>query len=91
MRTRHVMLSALMLIVLMAGTPKSAHSQVVVIVGNGSAQPYYAQPSYPYSPYPSPYPYQTNVLYNYYPAYGYPGYYAGYYNSYFPRYGYWGW
>jgi hypothetical protein len=34
------------------GMPGSAHAQVVVIIGNGSAQPYYAQPPYPYPAYP---------------------------------------
>ena len=85
--------------------PSDAQSQVIIIVGNGSAQPYYPPP-YPYPPYP-----RTNVLYGagFYPGYGYAasdygsdyGYYDGYYGGYgypsayygggyYPHYGY-GW
>jgi len=101
MRNTLVMLSASMLVAAAVGLPGSAHSQVVVIIGNGSAQPYYAQPPYPYPAYPYsaypytpyPHPYHRDVLYSYYPAYGYPaaGYYNGYYNGYARPYGYWGW
>ncbi len=63
----------------LVATPSNAQSQVIIIVGNGSAQPYY--PPYPY-PYPHPH---THVVYGggYYPGYGYPGYYNGYSNGYY--------
>ncbi len=66
-----------------------ARSQVVVIIGNGSAQPYY--------PNPYPYPYQPRVyaeptLYGDpgYDGYADSGYYQSYYNGYYRpyRYGY---
>jgi hypothetical protein len=62
--------------------PSNAQSQVVIIVGNGSAQPYYPPPypiPYPYPPYP-----RTNVLYGggFYPGYGYLASNYGYYNGY---------
>lgn len=82
----------------LAGMPSSAQSQVVIIIGNGAAQPQYPQP-YPY-PYPHPPP-NPHVVYEasgYYPAYGYVvpgngyynGAYNGYNNGYHPPYGY-GW
>ena len=65
MRNTVVMLAASMLVSAVVEMPSSAQSQVVVIIGNGSAQPYYPQP-YAYTP-------------GYYPAYGYAGpyYYGG--------------
>jgi len=76
--------TAAIAIAAVVGMPSSAQSQVVVIIGNGAAQPYY-QPPYLY---PQPYP-PNQVVYGaptYYPAYGYvaagSGYYNGYYNGY---------
>jgi len=66
--------------------PSSAQSQVVIVIGNGSGQPYFPPP-FP-APLPSPQPYvHTQVLYGggFYPGYGYPtpgyGYYGGYYGG----------
>jgi hypothetical protein len=67
-------LSASMLAVAaIVAMPSNAQSQVVVIIGNGAAQPYY-QPQYPV-PYARP-----TVVYNggYYGGYGYRPY-GGYY------------
>jgi hypothetical protein len=75
----------------LVGMPSSAQSQVVIIIGNGAAQPYNPQP-YPY-PYPPP---RQHVVYGapYYPNYLYVasdyGYYNGYNNGYYRPYGY-GW
>ncbi len=92
--TALTMLTASMLVTAVVGIPSSARSQVVVIIGNGSAQPYY--------PNPYPYPYQPRVyaeptLYGepgYYPEYAENGYAAsGYYNGhygYYRPYRYWG-
>jgi len=86
-----------MLVAVMFGTPTSAQSQTIIIInGNGPAQPYYPQP-YPYP--------QQHVVYDqpdyYYPDYGYAGsgYYQSYYNGNQRPYGYgyhrphryWGW
>ncbi len=60
------------------GMPTSASSQVVIIIGNGAAQPYYAQP-YPYAYPQHPYPFPHVIYREPYPAYGYS---AGYYNAY---------
>ncbi len=90
--------TSMLVVASLVATPSNAQSQVIIIVGNGSAQPYYP-PAYPY-PYPHPYPH-THVVYGagYYPEYGYPvadyGYYSGYSNgyyggAYYPPYGY-GW
>jgi len=50
-------LSASMLMVAsLVAMPSNAQSQVVIIIGNGSAQPYYPQPYPPPYPYPQPYP-----------------------------------
>ncbi len=70
--------TSMLVVASLVAIPSNAQSQVIIIVGNGSAQPYY--PPYPY-PYPHPYPH-THVVYGggYYPEYGYPGY--GYYNGY---------
>lgn len=73
----------------LVGMPSSAQSQVVVIIGNGAAQPYYPQPypyAYPYAyPHPHPYPHH-DVVYAEpccHPGYGFgSGYYNGYYDSY---------
>jgi hypothetical protein len=83
------MLTALMLVAAVVGMPSSAQSQVIIIIGNGSAQPYYPSPS------PYPYPYQPRVyaeptLYGetgYYPEYAEAasGYYNGYYGYYRPH------
>lgn len=58
-------LSASMLVLAaLAAMPRNAQSQVIIIVGNGSAQPYYPPP-YPLPrpyPYPQPYPH-TGVVY----------------------------
>ncbi len=64
--------------------PSDAKSQVVVIIGNGAAQPYYPAPHpvpYPY-PYPHPYPH-PHVLYGagFYPGYVAPNY--SYYSAYY--------
>ena len=89
--TALTMLTASMLVTAVVGIPSSARSQVVVIIGNGSAQPYY--------PNPYPYPYQPRVyaeptLYGesgYYPEYAENGYAAsGYYNGYYRPHRYWG-
>ena len=86
--TALTMHTASLLVTAVVGIPSSAQSQVVVIIGNGSAQPYY--------PNPYPYPYQPRVyaeptLYGE-PGYGYAdsGYYQSYYNGYYRpyRYGY---
>jgi hypothetical protein len=64
--------------------PSSAQSQVIIVVGNGSGQPFY--PPYPVPlPYPQPFVH-TQVLYGggVYPGWGYPtsGYgYSGYYGG----------
>ena len=44
------MVTAAILIAALVGMPSSAQSQVVIIIGNGAAQPNYPPP------YPSPYP-----------------------------------
>lgn len=83
------MIGGAILIAALVGTPSIAQSQVVIIIGNGAAQPYYPQP-YPYPPpYPPPHPHQ-NVVYpgpGYYPPYGYVtpgnGYYTGCCNGYY--------
>jgi hypothetical protein len=88
---RHTLLSMLaastLSIAAIVGMSTSAQSQTVIIItGNGSAQPYYPQ-AYPY-------PYQQqHVVYDepgYYPAYGYAAsnYYQPYYNGYYRPYGY---
>ena len=57
--------------------PSSAQSQVVIVVGNGSGQPYYPPPYLPPLPLPLPYPQpfvHTQVLYGGgggYPGFGY--------------------
>jgi hypothetical protein len=67
-------LSASMLMVAsLVAMPSNAQSQVVIIIGNGTAQPYYPQPYPPPYPYPQPYP-RTHVLYG---GGFYPGYYGG--------------
>jgi hypothetical protein len=68
--------------------PSSAQSQVVIIIPNGAAQPYY-QPQYPV-PYSQP-----TVVYGggYYPGYAYRPYgygYNGYYNGGYYNGGYYG-
>jgi hypothetical protein len=79
-------LSASMLVLAaLVAMPSDAQSQVIIIVGNGSAQPYYP-PAYPFPrpyPYPQPYPH-TGVVYGggFYPGYGYPTSDYGYYNGY---------
>jgi hypothetical protein len=91
------MVMASTLVAAVVGMSSSAQSQVIIVIGNGPAKPYYTQPY----PYPHPYPY-PRVVYgepSYYPSYGFPapgyGYYnAGYYNGYRPYrpYGYgWRW
>ena len=84
-----ILTASTMLLVAMVGMPNSAKSQTVIIIGNGSAQPYY--------PNPYPYPYQPRVyaeptLYGepgYGPAYAETGYAAsGYYNGYYRPHGY---
>ena len=63
--------------------PSSAQSQVVIVIGNGSGQPYFPPPFPAPLPFPQPYVH-TQVLYGggFYPGYGYPtpgyGYYGGY-------------
>jgi len=78
-------LSASMLMVAsLVAMPSNAQSQVVIIIGNGSAQPYYPQTYSPLYPYTQPYPH-THVLYGggFYPGYGYPTSDYGYYNGYY--------
>jgi hypothetical protein len=71
------MLTASTLVAAVAATPTNAYSQVIIVVGNGYAQPNYAQPQpYPYLP-PTPYQQPAPVIYNYSGGYGYPGAYAG--------------
>lgn len=88
--------TAAIVVAALVGMPSSAQSQVVIIIGNGAAQPYYPQP-YPH-PYPPP---RQQVVYGapgYYPNYGYVaseygyynGYNNGYNNGYYRPYGY-GW
>lgn len=85
-RTVLITITAATSIATLAGMPSSARSQVVIIIGNGAAQPYYSQP-YPY-PFPYPHPHH-DVVYAEpccYAAYGYGngfsnGYYNGYYNN----------
>ena len=78
------MVTAAIVIAALIGMPGNASAQVVVIIGNGAAQPYYPPP-FPYA-YPRPFPNQ-NVVYGapgYYPGYlgvG-SGYYGAYYNGY---------
>lgn len=86
------MVAAAIAIAASIGMPGSASAQVVVIIGNGAAQPYYAQP-FPYAnpfPYAHPFPYAQpfsapHVVYREpYPAYGYAaGYYGAYGNGYY--------
>jgi hypothetical protein len=80
--------TAAILIAALVGMPSSAQSQVVIIIGNGAAQPNYPPPyPYPYS-YPHPYPH-NRVVYGeagYYSAYGYVASGNGYYNGYNPYY-----
>src|SRR5438093_4192906 len=81
-----ILTASTMLLVAMVGMPNSAKSQTVIIIGNGSAQPYY--------PNPYPYPYQPRVYAEptFYgePGYAVSGYYQSYYNGYYRpyRYGY---
>ncbi len=83
-----ILTASTMLLVAMVGMPNSAKSQTVIIIGNGSAQPYY--------PNPYPYPYQPRVYAEptfygepgYYPQYGYAA--SGHYNDYYRPRGYWG-
>ncbi len=88
---RHTALTMLtastMLVATVVGMPSSAQSQTVIIItGNGSAQPYY----------PNPYPYQPRVyaaptLYGetgYAAEYADSGYYQSYYNGYYRPYQY---
>ena len=49
-----VVATALLVVTTLFGMPSRAQSQVIVIIGNGSAQPYYPPPP-PYQ-YPTPYP-----------------------------------
>lgn len=68
----------------MVAIPSEAKSQVVIIIGNGAAQPYYSAPhAIPY-PYPPLYPH-PHVLYGagFYPGYGYYGAGYGYANGYY--------
>ena len=60
-----ILTASTVLLAAMVGMPSNAQSQTIIIIGNGSAQPYYPQP-YAYTP-------------GYYPAYGYAGpyYYGG--------------
>jgi hypothetical protein len=91
------MLTASTLVAVVAAAPTSAHSQVIIVMTNGYAQPYYAQPQpYPYLP-PTTYQQPAAVIYNYAGGYGNPvaytgynnGYNNGYYNGYYRPY--WGW
>jgi hypothetical protein len=90
--------TAAIIIAALVGMPSSAQSQVIIIIGNGAAQPYYPQP-YPH-PYLAP---RQHVVYGapYNPAYGYVasdygyvatdyGYNNGYNNGFNRPYGY-GW
>jgi hypothetical protein len=46
----------------LVGMPGSAQSQVVIIIGNGAAQPYYPPQPYPYPyAYPLPHPHHDVV------------------------------
>jgi hypothetical protein len=79
-----VVATALLVVTTLFGMPSRAQSQVIVIIGNGSAQPYYPPPP-PYQ-YPTPYP-NPQVVYG--PGYYYPGnlasqygYNSSYYNGY---------
>ena len=57
--------------------PSSAQSQVIIVVGNGSGQPYYPPPYLPPLPLPYPQPFvHTQVLYG--GGGGYPGFGYGY-------------
>jgi len=64
----------MLMVASLVAMPSNAQSQVVIIIGNGSAQPYY----------PQPYP-PTHVLYGggFYPGYGYRASDYGYYNGYY--------
>jgi hypothetical protein len=85
-------IAALTLVAAVIAMPSSAQSQVIIVIGNGPAQPYYP-PAYPY-----PYPYPQNRVViaepQFYPGYGYPapvyGYSASYYTGYYRPYRY-GW
>ena len=82
-----ILTASTILLAAMVGMPSSAQSQTVIIIGNGSAQPYYPQP-YPYQPQVG---YADPTLYGepgYYPQYGYAA--SGYYNGYYRPRGYWG-
>ena len=79
-----VVATALLVVTTLFGMPSRAQSQVIVIIGNGSAQPYYPPPP-PYQ-YPTPYP-NPQVAYG--GGYYYPGYLAsqyGYNHSYYNGY-----
>jgi hypothetical protein len=78
-----VVATALLVVTTLFGMPSCAQSQVIVIIGNGSAQPYYPPPPYQY---PTPYP-NPQVVYG--AGYYYPGYLAsqyGYNYSYYNGY-----
>ena len=70
---RTMLTASIMIVAAMIGVP-SAHSQTIIIIGNG-AQPYYQQP-YAYSGYYPGYGYYRSY-YNY-PSYGYGYYYRPY-------------
>ncbi len=79
-----ILTGSTILLATLVGMPSSAQSQTVIIInGNGSAQPYS-------QPYLYPYPYDHHVVYAEPPVYGEPGYYpqygyaaSRYYNGYY--------
>ena len=76
-----ILTASTMLLVAMVGMPNSAKSQTVIIIGNGSAQPYYPNPyPYPYQPrvYAEPTLYGESSYYPEYTGYDYTGYYRPY-------------
>ena len=76
---------SLILVTAVTAMPGSAQSQVVIVIGNGSAQPYYPPPY----PYPYPYPYAGNQVVvaesQYYSGYSYPAPVYGYGAPYYAR------
>ena len=86
-----ILTASTVLLAAMVGMTSNAQSQTIIIIGNGSAQPYYPNP-YPY-PY-QPRAYAEPTLYGesgYYPEYAENGYAAsGYYHGYYRPHRYWG-
>jgi hypothetical protein len=82
-----ILTASTVLLTAMVGMPSNAQSQTVIIIGNGSPQPYYPQPYAYASGYYPAYGYYQSYYNNYYRPYGY-GYYRPYGYGYSYGYGY---